>query len=148
MVVVGTVQAKPAVHKVTAGYGYYAVDDFGNPDSFRHVSLTAQTGDVTKGNWIWNRPEGTYSGPITCAVTSGQDAWVAGPRTHGAPDFDAIFMYVHDGGTPGSAGDLTFVWGTDPGETLADMEALCSTMDTDFYGNDAFHVTSGNAAVH
>ncbi len=131
MFVVGTVQAKPAVHQVTAGFGYYAVDDFGNPDSFRHVSITAPGwGYRQAATGSGNRPEGTFSGPVTCVVTSGQDAWVAGPRTHGAPDFDAIFMYVHDGGTPGSAGDLTFVWGADPGETLADMEALCSNMDT------------------
>jgi hypothetical protein len=148
MFVVGTVQASPAVHSVSAGYGYYVIDDFGNPDLFRRVALSAQAGDATKGWWTWNRPEGTFGGPVTCVVTSGQDAWVAGPRTTGAPDFEAIFIYVHDGGTPGSQGDLTFVWGSDPGETLADMEALCSSMDTNFYGAFAFQVVSGNASVH
>jgi hypothetical protein len=57
-------------------------------------------------------------------------------------------MWVHDGGNPGTAGDMAFTWGTDPAEeTLADMEALCESMAIAPYG-DWFPVESGNLVVH
>ena len=42
---------------------------------------------------------------------------------------------------------VTFGWAADPGEPLADMEALCQSMDTDFFGFDPFMVVAGNVAV-
>ena len=56
-------------------------------------------------------------------------------------------MWVHDG-TPGTEGDTAFTWGADPGETLADMEALCENKETSPYGFDPFPVVSGNVIVH
>ena len=54
---------------------------------------------------------------------------------------------AHDGGTPGNAGDTAFVWGALDDENLAGMEALCASMDTDFYGAWPFAVVAGNVKV-
>jgi hypothetical protein len=149
LLVVGTATAKPANHGVTGGVGYYAGDDFGNPDSYRHFSVTAETGRPNLGNWTWNRPEATYSGSISCVAQSGNAVWVAGPTTHNGPaDFPALFAFIYDGGSPGKNGDYVFVWGADPGQTLDDMEAACQSMDTDFFGFFPFQVVQGNATVH
>jgi hypothetical protein len=43
---------------------------------------------------------------------------------------------------------MAFTWGADPGETLADMEALCESMTTSPYGLDQFALVSGNLIVH
>ena len=43
------------MHGVTAGVGYYVVDIFGERDFYRHVSVTAETGQPNLGNWTWNR---------------------------------------------------------------------------------------------
>ncbi len=58
------------------------------------------------------------------------------------------FLWVHDGGTPGSRGDTAFTWRADPEETLVNMEALCESMATSPYGLDPFPVESGNLIVH
>ena len=150
LAVVGTAAATTANHGVTGGVGYYVGDDIGNPDSYRHFSVTAETGRPNLGNFVWNRPEGNYSGKITCVVQSGSDVWLAGYLTHigGINNFPAVFAYIHDGGSAGKSGDLAFVWGADPGETLADMEAACQSMDMDLFGNFPFQVVKGNATVH
>ena len=149
VVAVGAADAKPANHGVTGGVGYYAVNDFGNPDLYRHLSVTAETGRPNLGNFIWQRPEGNYSGDVTCVTQSGSDVWIAGSVTHNGPNnIAAIFAWVHDGG-PGMKGDQVFVWGADPGQTLADMDAACEAMDTyAFFDDPVFWVTSGNATVH
>lgn len=54
-------------------------------------------------------------------------------------------MHVHDGGTPGRNGDTAFTWGTDPGQTLEEMEALCEEMvPPPWFGFGPFNVVSGN----
>jgi hypothetical protein len=130
---------------VTGTYTYFV---FGNPESWRTVSLGAQATDPVKGTWTWTRPAGTSSGPVTCLRVAGSDAWLAGPVTVGDGSFSSEFIWVHDGGTPGTAGDTAFSWGADPGETLADMEALCESMTTSPYGFDPFPVESGNLTIH
>jgi hypothetical protein len=130
--------------------GYYVIDEFGNRDLYRHFSVTAETGP-NPGNWVWNRPEGTYSGPITCVAQSGSDVWLAGPVTHSGPlAFPAIFALIHDGGSPGKDGDSAFVWGADPGQLLEEMEAACESMADPAIFDDAFlfQVVTGNATVH
>jgi hypothetical protein len=81
----------------------------------------------------------------------GNDAWFAGPVTKspkkGAEGINSAFGYVHDGGTPGTAGDTAFVWGALDDENLAGMEALCASMDTDLYGAWPFAVVAGNVKV-
>src|SRR4051794_6952217 len=152
VVVVGTAEAKPANHGVTAGVGYYAADIFGERDFYRHFSVTAETGRPNLGHWLWNRPEGNYSGDVTCVTQSGSDVWLAGSVTHsGLNDFTGLFALIHDGGA-GSKGDQVFVWGADPGQTLADMEAACQSMadpgDDLFDNSFLFTVVTGNATVH
>jgi len=145
----GAAQATSAVAKVTGTYTYFAVDD---PSQPRTVAISAQATDPVKGDFRWTRPSGVYSGPVTCVRIVGDDAWFAGPVTTapktGSEGFTAVFFYVHDGGTPGRTGDLSFGWAADPGETLADMEALCASMDTGFYGYWPFSVVAGNVTVH
>ena len=144
----GAAHATSGVARVTGDYDYFAVDDPGQPRSF---SISAQATDPEKGDFTWARPSGAYSGPVTCVRVVGNDAWFAGPVTRepkkGSEGIASVFFYVH-GGTPGSAGDLTFVWGADPDETLADMEGLCASMDTDFYGSWPFAVVAGNLTIH
>ena len=84
---------------------------------------------------------------------SGSDVWLAGSVTHnGLSNFDAgSSPYIHDGGA-GAKGDQVFVWGADPGETLAEMEAACQSMadpgDDLFDNSSLFTVVTGNATVH
>src|SRR5262249_53307695 len=78
MCVVGTVNATPANHGVSAGVGYYVGDLNGDRDAYRRFSVTAETGRPNLGTYLWNRPEGNYSGDITCATQSGSDVWLAG----------------------------------------------------------------------
>ena len=82
---VGAVDAKTANHGVTAGVGYYVLDLVGDRDLYRHFSVTAESGRPNPGNWLWNRPEGNYSGNITCVTQSGNDVWLAGTVTHNGP---------------------------------------------------------------
>ena len=135
--------------KLTGGFTYDAVDD---PSQARSVTVGAQgTDGNVKGTFTWTRPSGTYGGPITCLQVDGSDAWFAGPVTsaprRGSEGFPAVFAYVHDGGTPGSAGDYAFVWGADPGQTLSDMETLCAGMDTYLFGLWPFAVVAGDLKV-
>ena len=148
LMIVGVVAAAAAappttkkVAKVTGTYTYFVLE---NPSQWRTVSVSAHATDPVRGTWEWITPSDTYSGPITCLQVSGDDAWLAGPVSGGT---GAVFMWVHDGGTPGRAGDTAFTWGTDDGETLEDMEVLCESMTTSPYGYDAFDVVSGNLNV-
>jgi hypothetical protein len=144
----GAALATSSVAKVTGTYTYFAYDD---PSEPRTVSINVQATDPVKGNFTWTRPAGVYSGPVTCVRVVGSDAWFAGPVTkepkNGSEGINSVFFYVHDGGTPGRAGDLSFGWGALSDENLADMEALCTSMDTDFYGSWAFSVVAGNVKV-
>jgi hypothetical protein len=135
--------------KVSGGFTYDAVDD---PSQPRSVTISAQgSGADVRGTFTWTRPSGVYGGPVSCLQVDGSDAWFAGPITSGPPrnneGFPAVFTYLHDGGTPGSAGDYAFVWGADPGQTLSDMESLCAEMDTYLFGLWPFAVVSGDLKV-
>jgi len=133
------------VAKVTGTYEYITITG-----GWRAASISAHATDPVKGTWAWTTFSGdTVRGPVTCLQVSGDDAWLAGPTWDGT---GAVFMWVHDGGTPGRAGDTAFTWGADPGQTLETMEALCENMEPppfEFYGvpYDAFDVVSGNLNV-
>jgi hypothetical protein len=134
--------APPATMKVAKVTGTYTYMVFDAP---RTVSVSAHATDPVKGTWTWTTPFGTYSGPVTCLRVSGDDAWLAGPFWDGT---GAVFMQVHDGGTPGRNGDTAFTWGTDPGQPLDEMEALCEGMvPPPWYGFGPFSVVSGNLNV-
>jgi len=144
----GATLATPNVDRVTGTYTYFAYDD---PSAQRAASISVQASDPVKGTFTWTRPSGDYSGPVTCVRVVGQDAWFAGPVVDepkkDSEGFNSVFFFVHDGGTPGSAGDLSFVWGALSDENLGDMEALCASMDTNFYGAWPFAVVAGNLKV-
>ncbi len=75
----GVAQAKSSVDKVAGTFSYYAFA--GEPASYRVLSVNAQTTDPVKGSWTWTRPNGTFSGPVTCLRVDGDDAWIAGYTT-------------------------------------------------------------------
>ncbi len=140
MALSGVALAKAPVASVTGTFTYFT-----SPGSFRTISVSAQATDPVQGTWSRTTPTGASSGPVTCLRVSGADAWLAGPTTATTEGTTpATFLWVHDGGTPGTAGDTAFGWAADPGETLADMEALCESMTTSPYGFDPFPVTSGD----
>ena len=146
MALSGVAQAAAPVAKVTGTFTYFPG---GNPANFRTFSISAHATDPVTGTWSWTRPNGTYSGPVTCLHIVGPDAWMAGPATVTDGLFEAVFIWVHDGGTPGTAGDTAFGWANNPGETLATMEDLCNSMTPPpFYDMDPFPVMSGNLVVH
>jgi hypothetical protein len=145
MALSGIALAKPPVAMVTGTYTYLAGE---NPEQWRTVALNARATDPAMGTWSWTTPAGTMSGPVTCLRVDGADAWLAGPVTSGNLGTPAVFMWIHDGGNPAANADTAFTWGADPGETLADMEALCASMTTSPYGFDPFALVSGNLIVH
>jgi hypothetical protein len=143
-------QAKKPTGTVAGHYTYY-ID--GDACRWRIVTIHATGTDPVKGAWTWIRGncEGvinSFKGPVTCLRVNGDDAWIAGPTADGV---DSVFISVHDGGSPGVAGDLAFTWGADPGETLADMEGLCQAeTQPGSYPMDQmgpFPVVSGNLTV-
>jgi len=144
----GSTLATIPTARVTGTYSYNVFDD---PSQPRSASISVQATNPVKGTFTWTRPSGDYSGPVTCLRVVGNDAWFAGPVT-GEPKktsegFNSVFFYVHDGGTPGRDGDTSFVWGALSDENLGDMEALCESMDTNFYGDYPFSVVDGNLKV-
>jgi hypothetical protein len=144
----GAALATSSVARVTGTYTYFAYDD---PNEPRTASISVQATDPLQGTFTWARPAGDYRGTVTCVRVMGNDAWFAGPVTSepkkGSEGINSVFFYVHDGGTPGSSGDLSFVWGALSDENLGDMEALCESMDTGFYGSGPFTVVAGNLKV-
>lgn len=139
MALAGAVQAKDPVAIVAGHYTYFV-----EPGNLREVTVTAHGTDPVTGTWSWTQvPSGWHlSGPVTCLVVDGPDAWMAGPSTDG----NAAFLWVHDGGSPGSRGDTAVTWIADPGETLEDMEELCETQSSPL-GLERFPVESGNLVV-
>jgi hypothetical protein len=138
----GVAQARGPVALLTGHYTYVTPSG-----ALRDVTVNARATDPEAGRWIWTLPSETYSGPVTCFRVVGADAWLAGPITSPAGTAAAVFMWVHDGGNPGTAGDTAYTWGSDPDETLADMEALCESMAVAPHGFDRFPVTSGNLVI-
>jgi hypothetical protein len=138
----GVAQAKPPVSMLTGNYTYLTPSG-----AWREVTVSARATDPAVGSWTWSMDGATYSGPVTCLRIVGDDAWLAGPATSWSDGDGAVFMWVHDGGNPGTAGDTAFTWGSDPGETLATMEALCESQSTSPYGFDRFPVISGNLNI-
>lgn len=141
----GVAMAKGHPTMVTGTYTYL-VD--GNPGLWRTISLNARDPDAVAGTWAWTTPLRSAMGSVTCFRVNGADAWLAGPITGGDIAAPAVFLWLHDGGAPGFAGDLALTWTADPGETLADMEALCEEMAGSSSGFVQFPVGSGNLTIH
>lgn len=110
------------------------------------VSLGAHAGDPPNGSVHWHGAFGHwFDGAVTCVSIDGSDAWLSGPVTDtDLPMFSGFVVRVHDGGTPGSAGDMavTFVY-----VDLADAMKACqkTSRQIDRYLTP---VTEGNLSIH
>lgn len=95
----------------------------------RRDSVAVRGGDPPSGTWSRLIPDTNryLGGPITCLVVDGSDAWMAGPVAEASADVTgaAAFLYVHDSGVAGGAGDTAVTWIADPGQTLETMEGWC-----------------------
>jgi len=132
----------PPVASVTGAYTYTA-GDLGT----RSITVEAFDTDPVTGTWSFANLElGRHmTGPITCLVVDGADAWMAGPATQWSEGVvaRAAFLRVHDAG-PGVDGDTAVTWGADPGQTLEEMEAWCRDKSTDV---EMYPVEAGNLIV-
>ena len=152
----GVAQAKTSVDKVAGTFTYDAFPDLA--EGYRELSVSAQATDPVKGSWTWTRPNGTFSGPVTCLRVDGDDAWIAGYTAPASELLGVVFFWVHDGGRP--AGDRVFGWAADLEITLEDMEAVCESMGTavpipgepgepgGWFPIDPVPLLSGNVTIH
>ena len=105
----------------------------------RQVGISARlSGGEASGSWS----NLAGSGPITCLVVDGNEAWLAGTGTTGPET--GIFIYVIDGGAPGSAYDLVTAWGQDPGQPFEELQGWCEDRATHV---PLFTVDTGNVTV-
>jgi hypothetical protein len=127
---------------VAAAYRY------GPPTRLYTVSAHLAGGPV--GEWSrQTRATGqvdSFSGPISCLVMSGSDAWLAGPATSASDGSKgrAVFIYLHDGG-PSGKHDRAELWLTTPGQTLAMMTGWCESR---FIPSGPHSLTTGDIEVH
>ena len=132
--VVASTAAAGQTASVAGGYTYYTFNG-----GFRQASIAATvSGSTVKGQWSWQQNHG----PVTCLVVDGPDAWLAGPGTTGPET--GVFIYVHDGGSPGAGNDFVTGWGQDPGQPLEELLGWCATKNTDV---PLFDMNSGNVTV-
>jgi hypothetical protein len=115
----------PTARAIVNGAYAYSV----RPGAQRRDSVTALETDPAAGEWSrMSLPTGvSLGGPLTCVVVDGHDAWMAGPATTVSDGQTglAAFLYVHDSGLAGGAGDTAITWITDTGQTLETMEGWC-----------------------
>ena len=97
------------------------------------VDVAGRAGDPARGWFSYGGPFATFAGPVACVEVEGADAWLAGPITSGSAGIDGVdgwALRLHDGGTPGRAGDTAI--------TLVDavdvVRALCETASTETDG--------------
>ena len=130
------------VDRATGTYTYTS------PSGHKSVLVDAHGTNPVKGSWKLTSATTTRSGSISCLVVQGADAYLFGPPTVGDR---AAFLWLHDGGTPGTAGDYAVTWIEDaPGEspyTRADMEGWCVNAG-DGFPAPLFPLESGNLAVY
>lgn len=114
--------------------------------------------DPVRGTWSWQPlPDGLIlSGPVTCLVIDGNEAFVFGPAKVGGR---AAFMWVVDGGGPGGGDDAAIAWIQDlPGDdlpkgvkpqTLEEMEGWCRNKGRGFPKElGPIDLTTGNITIH
>lgn len=122
----GVAEAKKPTGTVA---GHYTYNIFGDPCNWRTWTIHAVGTNPVKGSWTVDRwtcggLTNSLTGSVTCLRVDGDDAWVAGPIAGGG----AAFIFLHDGGSPGAAGDRALGWFADPPQTLEDMETICEAM--------------------
>jgi hypothetical protein len=149
LVVAGTIGLAAAASAVAAApvdraSGSYSYTSSSGPKT---VSVDAHGTNPVKGSWTF-KSRVVLSGTITCLVVQGDDAYMFGLPSNGDR---AAFLWLHDGGTPGTAGDeaVTFIEDA-PGEspyTRADMESWCVNAG-DGFPAPLFPLDSGNLSVY
>ena len=134
--IAGGALASTSVSKVTGSYTYTS------PSGPKTVSIDAHATNPLKGSWTFTNQRGeSLSGPITCLVVDGSDAWMAGPATTGAA---GAFLYLHDGGSPGRD-DLAVTWIQDSGQPFAELQNWCETKSTHV---ERYPLDAGNVVIH
>lgn len=76
------------------------------------VTVDARAGDAASGWFSFTNTVGGYIyGPVTCVTIDGADAWLAGLVDRSdIPGAAGWAARVHDGGTPGTNGDLAITF--------------------------------------
>ena len=134
--IAGGALASTSDSKVTGSYTYTS------PSGSKTVSIDAHAANPLKGSWTFTNQRGeSLSGPITCLVVDGSDAWMAGTDTTGGA---GAFLYVHDGGSPGRD-DLAVTWIQDPGQPFAELQGWCETKATHV---ERYPLDAGNVVIH
>jgi hypothetical protein len=146
MALVGAAQADPAPN-VTGSYSYSPFEGV-----VRSAGVQAQGSDPVQGRWQFDH--GRLSGPVTCLVVQGNEAFMFGPGTKGGR---GAFLWVRDGGLPGGGGDEAITWIQDlPGDdlppgfepqTLEEMEGWCLSAGADYPGLGPVPVVVGNITI-
>ena len=102
------------------------------------------------GEWTRTRTNAStgkvevFSGPLTCLVIDGNEAWLAGPATTSDdPMIVAAFIHVRDGGPKGN-GDRALLRLNNPGETLATFNGWCRTK---FVPGGPYEVSTGEVQI-
>jgi len=137
----GVAQAKGPVDTVSGRYTYLNV----NSDVTKAVTFQVKVGDLVQGSFSWASGDQYASGPVTCAIVEGADAWLAGPITDGTFGDGMGFSFrVHDGDVGRGGGD----WAVQGPDTLDYVLAVCGAMDTsgDEFA-DLFPIQSGGLKV-
>ncbi|HJT64697.1 MAG TPA: hypothetical protein VJ839_08010 [Candidatus Limnocylindria bacterium] len=115
--------------------GYYNYRPTGEPPG-RTLVVQATGGWFVKGTWVQLNPDTgavARSGAVTCLVTDGNDAWLAGPELFRASGLDAragVFLHIH-GPRPGEGDDAAVTWFGDPGQPLSEMVGWCRNRNAD-----------------
>jgi hypothetical protein len=141
---------EPLPVALPTGTGPFVAANHTYGQTVRRDSIAARLEDgEPTGEWWRSTTRGgqtvQYSGPVTCLVIAGDDAWLAGratTATDGRPDL-AIFFHVHDGGPAGES-DTAIGYLSNPGQTLATMEGWCRTK---FIPAGPYPLTSGDLVV-
>jgi hypothetical protein len=140
----GGAQAASRTVGATGGYSYSL-----DPSFVSFVEIEARLGTVPNGRIEFSNTLGHWlRGPVTCVVVQGSDAWISGPIE--AADQWTLDLGVsgwaarlHDGGTPGTKGDLavTVV------DAIEGVEAYCASADPSI-DDWMVPVTAGNLLIH
>jgi hypothetical protein len=103
-----TAQAAARVPIVTGEFAYEFM-----PGATTFIDIDARGGDVPRGSVSYSSTFlPAFWGEAECVTVVGSDAWISGVVTGGTPPGDeGVECYgwtlrVHDGGTPGTNGDL------------------------------------------
>ncbi len=108
------------------------------------ITVDAHATTPASGTFSFSNTVGGFiDGEVTCVTIEGSDAWIAGPVLDSdIPGLTSWAARLHDGGTPGTNGDLAI--------TFVDFESLdwyCERARTN-YDRYMVPVAGGNLVIH